>query len=229
MLVFPAYKNGSASVLHLHLLNSLVVPLLLVRSWSREGANFYPPNGVPELKFSVINVINYSLKIQCMQFYGIGQSPSINGPWAGSGFRFTRKTQPNKPFKTFVYGGCLNWATHLHNGESFYSAPKQKVAYTNSTWVFAGAGKWPKDSGSASTSTESPASPAYLPNIIQYTPATATTATRQGISNETLRILGRWSSQGYRPYIRNNLNNIRRAQANQGSHEPMGSSLLGSV
>ena len=37
----------------------------------------------------------------------------------------------------------------------------------------------------------------------------ASTAARLGISDQTIQVLGRWSSQAYRSYIRNNLNDLR--------------------
>ncbi|KAK1896224.1 Recombinase cre [Dissostichus eleginoides] len=41
----------------------------------------------------------------------------------------------------------------------------------------------------------------------------ASTAARLGISDQTIQVLGRWSSQAYHTYIRNNLNNLRQAHA----------------
>ncbi|KAJ4945994.1 hypothetical protein JOQ06_023672, partial [Pogonophryne albipinna] len=37
----------------------------------------------------------------------------------------------------------------------------------------------------------------------------ASTAARLGISDQTVQVLGRWSSQAYHTYIRNNLNDLR--------------------
>ena len=45
----------------------------------------------------------------------------------------------------------------------------------------------------------------------------ATSAARLGISDQTIQVLGRWSSQAYRVYIRNNLNNLRLAHTQLGS------------
>ena len=39
----------------------------------------------------------------------------------------------------------------------------------------------------------------------------ASTAARLGISDQTVQVLGRWSSQAYRSYIHNNLNDLRQA------------------
>ncbi|KAI4815990.1 hypothetical protein KUCAC02_006111 [Chaenocephalus aceratus] len=41
----------------------------------------------------------------------------------------------------------------------------------------------------------------------------ASTSARLGISDQTIQILGRWSSQAYHTYIRNNLNDLRQAHA----------------
>ncbi|KAI4828452.1 hypothetical protein KUCAC02_022543 [Chaenocephalus aceratus] len=45
----------------------------------------------------------------------------------------------------------------------------------------------------------------------------ASTAARLGTSDQTIQVLGRWSSLAYHAYIRNNLNNLRRAHAQLGS------------
>ncbi|CAM4454228.1 unnamed protein product [Leuciscus chuanchicus] len=50
----------------------------------------------------------------------------------------------------------------------------------------------------------------------------ATTTASMGISDETIRVLGRWSSEAYRLYIRNNLNDLRQAQARIVSSKPLG-------
>ncbi|RXN17693.1 proline and serine-rich 1-like protein [Labeo rohita] len=50
----------------------------------------------------------------------------------------------------------------------------------------------------------------------------ATTAASAGISDETIRVMGRWSSEAYRLYIRNNLNNLLQAQAHISSFKPLG-------
>ncbi|KAK1906772.1 N-acetylmuramic acid 6-phosphate etherase [Dissostichus eleginoides] len=41
----------------------------------------------------------------------------------------------------------------------------------------------------------------------------ASTPARLGISDQTTQVLGRWSSQAYHTYIRNNLNDLRQAHA----------------
>ncbi|KAL0148448.1 hypothetical protein M9458_056258 [Cirrhinus mrigala] len=50
----------------------------------------------------------------------------------------------------------------------------------------------------------------------------ATTAASAGISDETIRVMGRWSSEAYRLYIRNNLNDLLQAQAHISSFKPLG-------
>lgn len=50
----------------------------------------------------------------------------------------------------------------------------------------------------------------------------ATTAASTGISDETIRVMGRWSSEAYRLYIRYNLNDLHQAQAHISSFKPLG-------
>ncbi|KAI4829046.1 hypothetical protein KUCAC02_023109, partial [Chaenocephalus aceratus] len=45
----------------------------------------------------------------------------------------------------------------------------------------------------------------------------ASTAARLGTSDQTIQVLGHWSSLAYHAYIRNNLNDLRRAHAQLGS------------
>ncbi|KAI2646043.1 enzymatic polyprotein [Labeo rohita] len=50
----------------------------------------------------------------------------------------------------------------------------------------------------------------------------ATTAASADISDETIRVMGCWSSEAYRLYIRNNLNDLLQAQAHISSFKPLG-------
>ncbi|RXN07697.1 tyrosine recombinase [Labeo rohita] len=50
----------------------------------------------------------------------------------------------------------------------------------------------------------------------------ATSAASAGISDETIRVMGRWSSEAYRLYIHNNLNDLHQAQAHISSFKPLG-------
>lgn len=50
----------------------------------------------------------------------------------------------------------------------------------------------------------------------------ATTAASAGILDETIRVMGRWSSEAYRLYIHNNLNDLLQAQAHISSFKPLG-------
>ncbi|KAI2666821.1 hypothetical protein H4Q32_026527 [Labeo rohita] len=50
----------------------------------------------------------------------------------------------------------------------------------------------------------------------------ATTAASAGISDETTRVMGRWSSEAYRLYIHNNLNDLLQARAHISSFKPLG-------
>ncbi|RXN37603.1 poly [Labeo rohita] len=50
----------------------------------------------------------------------------------------------------------------------------------------------------------------------------ATTAASAGISDETIRVMGRWSSEAYRLYIHNNFNDLHQAQAHISSFKPLG-------
>ncbi|KAJ4918189.1 hypothetical protein JOQ06_014324 [Pogonophryne albipinna] len=53
----------------------------------------------------------------------------------------------------------------------------------------------------------------YLSASHSFRIGAASTAARLGISDQTIQVLGRWSSQAYHTYIRNNLNDLRQAHA----------------